>query len=285
MADHAHAHAHDHGDHQHDHSQEFEVPAELDMVCFDSFGVAIAVSAPRDVIPRVDAILPPGATVRPPQEGDSHFILSPRPQLGYRLQHGPESFPAGADVKVALEVLGQRVREQVAQNAPDHTFVHAGVVGQNGRAILLPGLSFSGKTTLVSELVRAGATYYSDEYAPIDDEGRVHPYPKPLAIRTAGTYDQTDHHVSAFGGVQGVEPLPVGLIALCWYEIGSTWQPRQLSGGEAVLAVLANTFSTEERPDQALPAVTKAVSGAITLEGTRGDAAATARMLLAALDA
>jgi hypothetical protein len=35
-------------------------------------------------------------------------------------------------------------------------------------------LSYSGKTTLVSELIRAGATYYSDEYAVIDERGRVH---------------------------------------------------------------------------------------------------------------
>ena len=38
-----------------------------------------------------------------------------------------------------------------------------------GRAIVIPGRTFSGKSTLVAELVRAGATYYSDEYA-VEDE-------------------------------------------------------------------------------------------------------------------
>ena len=64
----------------------------------------------------------------------------------------------------------------VANYAPDRVFVHAGVVAWRGRALVLPGTSFAGKTTLVAELVRAGAIYYSDEYAVLDEQGRVHPY-------------------------------------------------------------------------------------------------------------
>ena len=44
--------------------------------------------------------------------------------------------------------------------AEGYLFVHAGAVGWQGRAIVIPGRSFVGKTTLVSTLVRAGATYY-----------------------------------------------------------------------------------------------------------------------------
>lgn len=254
------------------------------MLSFDAFGVAVSVSAPEPVLPRLGAVLPPGAIVREPLEGDTHFILRPTPRLGYRLTYGPESFPAGPDLRIALEVLGQRLREQIARDAPEHTFVHAGAVAHDGRAILMPGLSFSGKTTLVSELVRAGATYYSDEYAVLDGEGLVHPYPKPLSIRNGG-YAQTDHDVSVFGGEQGVDPVPVGLVAMCWYERGATWAPRRLSAGEAVLAVLGNTFSASDHPEQALPAVKKAVADAVTLEGTRGEAVDTARELLSALAA
>ena len=62
-------------------------------------------------------------------------------------------------------------------------FIHAGVVAQDGVAIALPGVSFAGKTTLVSALVRAGAVYYSDEFAVIDKRGVVNPYPKALSVR------------------------------------------------------------------------------------------------------
>ena len=44
----------------------------------------------------------------------------------------------------------------VAERAPDHLFVHAGVVGWEGRAIVMPGASFAGKTTLVAGLARGG---------------------------------------------------------------------------------------------------------------------------------
>jgi len=57
------------------------------------------------------------------------------------------------------------------------------VVAWRGRAILLPGRSYVGKSTLVMELVRAGAVYYSDEYAVLDARGRVHPFAQPVALR------------------------------------------------------------------------------------------------------
>ena len=46
----------------------------------------------------------------------------------------------------------------VAEWAKHRVFVHAGVVGWKGKAIVIPGRSFSGKSTLVAELVRAGLT-------------------------------------------------------------------------------------------------------------------------------
>src|SRR6266480_317696 len=84
-----------------------------------------------------------------------------------------------------LDAFESHVQLTVAEHAPRRVFVHAGVVGWNGRAIVIPGLSHSGKTTLVHQLVRAGATYYSDEYAVLDERGRVHPYARPLGMRSA----------------------------------------------------------------------------------------------------
>ena len=55
--------------------------------------------------------------------------------------------------------------------------VHSGIVQWNGRALLLPGATHSGKSSLVAELLRRGATCFSDEFALIDAEGRAHPYP------------------------------------------------------------------------------------------------------------
>ena len=71
----------------------------------------------------------------------------------------------------------------VAQAARQRLFVHAGVVAWKDQAIVIPGRSRSGKTTLVKSLLQAGASYYSDEYAVFDGRGRVYPFPRPLSIR------------------------------------------------------------------------------------------------------
>jgi hypothetical protein len=289
--DHGHVHDHDHGHdhgHDHDHDQDHDgehhlvAGSELGMACYEAFGVPIAIAAPHAILPRLGAILPPGAIERQPEEGDELFVLSPFPNAQFRVRHGTESIPGSSDLQVALEVLAQRIREHVALNAPRHTFVHAGAVGYKGKAVIVPGMSFSGKTTLVAELVRAGATYYSDEFAALDENGLVHPYAKPLSIRGAG-WEQIDHEVATFGGAAGSQPLPVGLVVLSWYERDAAWKPERLSAGDGALKILANTVPGTDRPGQSLAAITKAVTDAVILEGPRGDAAALARELLSML--
>jgi hypothetical protein len=249
------------------------------MLAFDAFGVPVVVSAPDPILPRVEAAVPPGSTQRPPLEGDEYFRLVPSVHGEFVVAHGRDVVSGSADLGVALAVLASRIREHVALSAPHHFFVHAGVVGHEGRAIVIPGLSFSGKTTLVAELVRAGATYYSDEFAVLDEDGLVHPYPKPLSIRSGG-YEQTDHAAEAFGGTVGTEPLVARLVVISWYERDGKWDPRRLSPGEATLALMANTMASHDRPKETLAAITKAVRDAEVLESRRGDAAAIVDSLL-----
>src|SRR5207249_4859741 len=90
------------------------------------------------------------------------------------------------DLPRLLHELESDLSLYVATEARRRVFVHAGVVGWRGKAILLPGSSLSGKSTLVAELVRAGATYYSDEYAVLDAQGRVFPFARPLSMRAGG---------------------------------------------------------------------------------------------------
>ena len=118
--------------------------------------------------------------------------------------------PAAADV--AVELLDAKVRLHIAQHAPGWTFVHAGTVAVDGYAIVLPGSSFTGKTTLVRALIEQGADYLSDEYAVFDATGLVHPYPKPLSIRPGdGTRRAVDISAASLGATTGDRALPVGL--------------------------------------------------------------------------
>ena len=188
------------------------------------------------------------------------------------------------NVAEIFERLESDLRLFVAEVARHRVFVHAGVVGWKGRAIVIPGRSYSGKSTMVSELVKAGATYYSDEYAVLDSRGRVYPFPKPLEMRESGEWKQTKVDVEHFGGKTATRPIPVGLVMVTEYKAGARWKPRQLSGGQAVLALLANTVSARRRPEKALGALQRAVADAPTLKGVRGEAEALAPSILARME-
>ncbi|MGE0132778.1 MAG: hypothetical protein AB7U82_32265 [Blastocatellales bacterium] len=183
-------------------------------------------------------------------------------------------------LKTVLEVFETSLKMYVAEMARRRVFVHAGVVGWQGKAIVIPGRSFSGKTTLVAELVRAGATYYSDEYAALDLQGRAHPYPQPLALRSPDWPGQKKRFVEDIGGKTGVHPLPVGLVLVSRYKPGGHWRPAQLTAGQAVLELLANTVPARRKPEIVLPTLQKAATKAITLKGNRGEAEETARLIL-----
>src|SRR5262245_38089017 len=62
-----------------------------------------------------------------------------------------------------IELLERRAHMYLASETRLVAYVHAGVVKWRGAAILLPGRSFAGKSTLVKTLCEAGATYVSDE--------------------------------------------------------------------------------------------------------------------------
>jgi hypothetical protein len=182
-------------------------------------------------------------------------------------------------------VLESDLRLYVAERATRRVFVHAGVVGWKGRAILIPGRSFTGKTTLVAELARAGAVYYSDEYAVLDARGLVHPYARPLAVREGEGPQQTRRLVEEFGGRAGKEPLPVGLVVVTRYKRGGSWSPRRLTPGEGVLEMLANTVSARRSPERALTVLSKVADQAVILYGTRGEASRVAASILKTIGA
>jgi hypothetical protein len=172
---------------------------------------------------------------------------------------------------------------RIAREARGRIFIHAGAVSHAGGALVLPGSSYTGKTTLVEALVRAGAIYYSDEYAVLDSDGRVHPYAKPLSIRD-GSHLQQDHRVEALGGTAGEHPLPVRAVVVATYRRDGEWAPEPLEAGDAALALIAHAVPAQDRPAETLRAATRAVEGALTLKGDRGEAEDLVPLLLAALE-
>ena len=206
------------------------------------------------------------------------FSLRAGPAETYVLSRDGDTVMDQWSLDAALVVLERDLRMLVALEAPDFVFVHAGAVAHQGRGIVIPGESFSGKTSLVAALVRAGAEYCSDEYAVLDARGPLHPFPKPLSLRTR-VY-QSDHSVESLGGVTAREPLTVGMVVITTYRSGAEWQPRRMSSGEAVLGLLSHTVPAQTRPAHVMPTLTRACEAAIALEGERGEADGVAQALL-----
>jgi hypothetical protein len=164
------------------------------------------------------------------------------------------------------------VRIVVAEHARGSVFVHSGVVGWNGKAILIPANSFAGKTTLVAELVRNGAEYYSDEYAVLDENGLVHPFPRHLSVRYGPEYDHTDVPVEDLGGRSGVDAIRVGMVLLVEYKAGAVWDPTRLTPGQGMLEVIPHTIPRNFNAEFSLKVLNTALKDAIILKGRRGDA-------------
>jgi hypothetical protein len=171
-----------------------------------------------------------------------------------------------------LDEFESHLQLTVAEYAPRRTFVHAGVVVWKEKAILIPGASFSGKSTMVAELLRAGATYYSDEYAVIDARGRVHPYARDLRIRSDESSRVRRMRAADFGARTGLKPVPVAFVLSTTFKEGVRFRPRELTRGKAVLELLANTVSARSQPEMAMAHLTKALEQATALKAPRGEA-------------
>jgi hypothetical protein len=207
--------------------------------------------------------------------GTRHFNL---------LYSGPARVSRTLNREELWETLESHLQFVVAALAERWLFVHAGVVGWQGRAIVLPGLSYSGKSTLTAALLRAGATYYSDEFAVLDAEGRAHPFPRPLSLRQGAEERPLRLSPEALGSSPGEQPLPVGLVVLSEYREGARWRPRKLSPGQGLLALLANTVQARRLPEMALRTLRQVVAEAPAFKGTRGEAEGAAGAILRAAE-
>jgi hypothetical protein len=257
-----------------------------------AYGVRVGIRAnDPNVLKRIEPYLPPGW--RP--------ASSPRVDLLYSLLVGGSASRPGVrrfnllyanvsrlarslDLNDIFEAFDHDLHLNVAELARRRLFVHAGVVGWRERAILMPGRSHAGKSSLVAALVQAGATYYSDEYAVLDAQGRVHPYARPLSLRHGEGGKPIRYDVEQLGGRTGVKPLPIGLVVVAEYQAGAVWRPRSLSLGRGILALLANTVAVRGQPEMALDTLQHAVSGAKLIKGRRGEAAGVVPLLLTCLE-
>ncbi len=174
--------------------------------------------------------------------------------------------------KNSFDIIGSKVRITVAEFAVGRVFIHSGAVGRKGKAILIPGKSFSGKTSLTAALVKRGAIYYSDEYAVLDKNGLLHPFPKTLSIRgIIDDFTQVEHTVESLGGKAGKKKIPVGMILLTEYKPDAKWKPEILSPANGLMEVIKNTIPIRSNPDFVLKSLGQMTNRALIVKSKRGD--------------
>lgn len=211
------------------------------------------------------------------------------PDVVYHITGTEEQLQVKSDGEIKLvssldqlpQNLERTVQLEVATYAPQAVFVHSGVVRWRDRLVVVPGKSYSGKSTLTEALCRAGACYYSDEYAIVDSQGLVRPWPRSLSLRVDQGRDKIGPEELNWRNDFG--PTEVALVVSTKYSADATWEPQELSKGQAVMELLANTVSAQLEPQRALDFLSRMVERAACLKGERGEAEATAKAILARL--
>ena len=253
---------------------------------FISHGVSFRLLAESaDLLARMKQHAPHGSVPAESLPADARRFALRRAagNSGYEVFANEEPMTDPEALDDALILLGGHVMIHVAEHAPEYVFLHAGVVAWEDRALLLPGQSHAGKSTLVAELVRAGATYYSDEFALLDSEGRVHPFSRDIRMRQPGAPDQVPLPLEHLGGRTGTGPLEVSMVVFTEFGEGARWVPEAVTPCRAVLELLLHSTPVQRTPARTLDTLSAMVRHATAWKSQRGEAVRVARSLLVAL--
>lgn len=247
---------------------------------FHGYGASVRVDAPVD-IPLTDlrSQVAPEISAEVSGRGSSDLLLT-RWNGDFRLTYGERRYGPYRTLENALRGLSNAVHFVVGKRSP-MTFLHAGAVEVDGRAVVFPGRSRWGKSTLVASLVEQGLGYLSDEYAVISAEGAVFPLSKPIRLRVGDGDSGLNlgrEGASAPGGFR------CAAVILTKYVDGATWRPRALTPGQAAFETLSSALQSRDEPDQVLNSVAALVRDAACFKGERGGEEPTASTIRSLLE-
>lgn len=110
--------------------------------------------------------------------------IRPSASTGWVVLGGGEAVAECAEDSGLVPAVKQLVRQIAVDRHPFLVSVHAGVVSFGNGCVLLPAAAGSGKTTLTAALIHAGAIYFSDEIALLDEATlAVSPVPLSLTVK------------------------------------------------------------------------------------------------------
>jgi len=164
----------------------------------------------------------------------------------------------------ALLHLSEIVTRRLAENVDIGVSLHSGVVGWNGRSVLIPGDSGAGKSSLTAWFVSKGFDYVSDELAVLNGEAIVG-FPRSLMLRSGADTAVSqlprfaDFTMRQAGSALLVQPddpaiarlgdLPCGLIIFPAFKRGVGLTIESISPAKACVRLAACTGNTHSLAD------------------------------------
>ena len=178
-----------------------------------------------------------------------------------------------------FSTLQRIVDAAIIRRVNGRAFIHAAVVVYRGAGVLLSGSSRSGKTTLAAELIARGAQYASDEFAVVDEQGIVYPWPRPLMVRrpNAGPHPVL---ASELGAQVRRTPVRASWIFFLRHTNTAAVHVRSLSRAETVMRLLQNTPNVLQENPGILRNFLSVCRDGNGFEGVRGEAPNAAEQLL-----
>ncbi len=258
-------------------------------LAFVSHGVktTLQVTEPAALLP-IKLRLPPGWREAKDSAGQPEYSLVVGNEIApvgldrlHLLFRGASLISAAYKLEPVLGALESELDRRVASlAAPERIFIRAGVVGWRGRAIVVCGGPQSGTSTLVAALLRAGASYYSDQYAVFDYEGRVHPYPRELWLCTGAQVNPVRYRPEELGARSRTQAVEIGTVVFSSFRPGARSRFAALTPAAASAEVMTNAVSDRLDAQAAQAAIDKALAGAWILKGIRGEAQELVNLLL-----
>ncbi|RMH53062.1 MAG: hypothetical protein D6682_00290 [Zetaproteobacteria bacterium] len=213
----------------------------------------VTVEAPQplfDLIAPLFALYPPAA---PEQPATCRFRAGRDPDGDWRAERNGEELWRDHDpgnIVAAIELA--LYRHTVAAATDRLCSIHAAAIAWQGGALLFAGCSGAGKSSLATAALLDGAAYMSDEFALLDAEGAIHPFPRPLQwdggvhpafaheeMVDSGCFERASYHFTDPDGGRrhsllwlprrvATEPAPARLLLFPRFRPGAEATPRPL---------------------------------------------------------
>lgn len=265
-----------------------------------SYYFAVSTSHPElaeyvdTVIGRFATEQDPAEELNPPTPGvpaNYHFVDNgPDVEIRYALYFNGVIISGSINAAYVFDHFFWHVNAETARRTGDFVLIHAGAVATpDGKGVLIPGVSGTGKSTLVSGLLSAGFTYYSDEAAAIDPiGGLLHGYPKSITLKDRTVFETFPNLPAAQTDETYVEnrwyivpsqvredifgpPVKVRHVVLSKFAPGEPTAISPVSRASAALALGRNAINIGRYKARILPLLSDLVADAVCYSVVSGD--------------